>query len=100
MQKPESIEVIKGSKQLAMSEWELQALASVWKTNEYAEFMLCLPGGKEVLRHVVDDYSKLIYTTKADEVAAIARLAQERGVTRLEAIQLLAAQRAAAGRPA
>jgi conjugal transfer ATP-binding protein TraC len=100
MQKPESIEVIKGSKQLAMSEWELQALASVWKTNEYAEFMFCLPGGKEVLRHVVDEYSQLIYTTKADEVAAIARLAQERGVTRLEAIQLLAAQRAAAGRPA
>lgn len=96
MQKAESIEAIKQSKQLSMSDWELKALGTVFKTDEYAEFMFCLPTGREVLRHVVDEYSKLVYTTKADDLTVIRRLAAERGVTRLEAIALLAEERAAA----
>ncbi len=95
MQKPESIAAIKQQEQLAMSEGELKLLETVFKTDEYAEFMFCLPGGREVLRHVVDEESKLIYTTKADDLAAIARVAREEGVTRLEAIRRLVARRAA-----
>jgi conjugal transfer ATP-binding protein TraC len=95
MQKSESIEAIKQSQQLAMSDYELKALASVFKTDEYAEFMFCLPTGREVLRHVVDDYSKLVYTTKADDLTEIRRIASEEGCTRLAAIERLAARRAA-----
>lgn len=90
MQKPESIESIKQSNQLSMSEWELKALESLHKTDEYAEFMFCMPTGKEVLRHIVDEHSKLVYTTKPDDLATIAQLSREHGISRVEAVRLLA----------
>lgn len=93
MQKPESIEVLEQNRQLAMGEGDLAALRSLMKTDEYAEFLFSLPLGKEVLRHIVDEHSRLVYTTKADDLAAIDRLAAQWGCTRLEAIARLAERR-------
>ncbi len=74
-QKKESIEQLKLSKRLSMDSYMETLLRSV-KTDQgkYAEIMINGPHGYAVGRLVLDSFSKVLYSTKPDEYAAVQNL--------------------------
>jgi conjugal transfer ATP-binding protein TraC len=93
MQKPESIEALRASKRVMLSEFEYQLLNSVERRgSEYSELFVNTPVGRGIGRLVVDRYSQLLYTTNADELSRIEAVKRARGGTTLDAIAWLVEQ--------
>jgi conjugal transfer ATP-binding protein TraC len=91
-QKDESIELLKNSKRLMMDPNMERTLRSLrTEQGKYAEIMIKGPKGFAVGRLILDEFSKILYSTKADEFAAVQDLVK-RGLSLKEAIQTIAGQ--------
>jgi len=89
-QKDESIELLKNSKRLAMDPAMERTLRSLrTEQGKYAEIMIKGPKGFAVGRLILDEFSKILYSTKADEFAAVQDLIAQ-GRSLKEAIQKIA----------
>ena len=74
-QRPESIEALKQSQKVALSEGMYELLKSVHTdTGNYSEIFLYTPNGIAIGRLVVDRFAQLLYTSKADEYTELKRL--------------------------
>ncbi|MBA3814785.1 MAG: type IV secretion system protein TraC [Alphaproteobacteria bacterium] len=92
-QKDESIELLKNSKRLAMDPSMERTLRSLrTEQGKYAEIMIKGPKGFAVGRLILDEFSKILYSTKADEFAAVQDLVAQ-GLSLKEAIQRIAERR-------
>lgn len=88
-QKQESINRLKESKRLAMTDhMENQLKQLRTKQGEYAEVMICGMGGYAIGRLFLDSFSKLLYSTKAAETAQIKEL-MNKGLNVKEAIDIM-----------
>jgi len=86
-QKDESIEMLKNSKRLSMDPAMERTLRSLHtEQGKYAEIMIKGPKGFAVGRLFLDGFSKVLYSTKADEFAAVQSLVDQ-GLSLKEAIQ-------------
>lgn len=89
-QKDESIEFLKNSKRLMMDPVMERTLRSLrTEQGQYAEIMIKGPKGFAVGRLILDEFSKILYSTKADEFAAVQDLVTQ-GLSLKEAIQRIA----------
>lgn len=86
-QKDESIEMLKNSKRLVMDPAMERTLRSLHtEQGKYAEIMIKGPKGFAVGRLFLDDFSKVLYSTKAEEFAAVQSLVNQ-GFSLKEAIR-------------
>lgn len=86
-QKDESIELLKNSKRLSMDPSMERTLRSLHtEQGKYAEIMIKGPKGFAVGRLILDEFSKILYSTKADEFTAVQELVRQ-GFSLKEAIQ-------------
>ena len=86
-QKDESIEMLKNSKHLIMDPAMERTLRSLHtEQGKYAEIMIKGPKGFAVGRLFLDNFSKVLYSTKAEEFAAVQNLVHQ-GFSLKEAIQ-------------
>nr|MBP9691743.1 type IV secretion system protein TraC [Alphaproteobacteria bacterium] len=91
-QKDESIEMLKNSKRLSMDPAMERTLRSLHtEQGKYAEIMIKGPKGFAVGRLFLDPFSKILYSTKADEFAAVQGLVDQ-GLSLKEAIQKVSGQ--------
>ena len=85
-QRPESIEAMKKSQKVALSEGLYELLKSVHTdAGNYSEIFMYTPEGITVSRLVVDRFTQLLYTSKAEEFGEIKRYT-DRGISILDAI--------------
>ncbi len=91
-QKDESIEMLKNSKRLSMDPAMERTLRSLHtEQGKYAEIMIKAPKGFAVGRLFLDPFSKILYSTKANEFAAVQGLVDQ-GLSLKEAIQRVSGQ--------
>ena len=91
-QKDESIEMLKSSKHLSMDPSMERTLRSLHtEQGKYAEIMIKGPKGFAVGRLFLDDFSKVLYSTKAEEFTAVQTLVNQ-GLSLKEAIQKVSGQ--------
>lgn len=89
-QKQESIDQLKKSGKFKVTEHMEEVLASVsTKQGEYAEIMITGTNGYFVARLLLDPFSKVLYSTKAEEYAEVKEL-QNRGLTLEQAVTRIA----------
>ena len=89
-QKDESIELLKNSKRLVMDPAMERTLRSLrTEQGKYAEIMIKGPKGFAVGRLFLDDFSKILYSTKAEEFTAVQSLVAQ-GIPLKEAIRRVA----------
>lgn len=89
-QKGESIELLKNSKRLSMDPGMERTLRSLrTEQGKYAEIMIKGPKGFAVGRLILDEFSKILYSTRADEFTAVQDLVAQ-GLSLKEAIQTIA----------
>lgn len=88
--KKDGVSKVVQSGQYKVSEQQQRAMETVTtRQGEYSEIMICDgDGGYSITRLVVDPFSSLLYSTKAEEFAHLQEL-QERGMTITEAINTL-----------
>lgn len=92
-QKPESIEQLKKMNRLSLSPQKEAQLKSVkTKQGHYAEVMISGSQGYAIGRLLLDPYSKLLYSTKAEDYAAVQTL-KSQGYTLPQALETLLQQR-------
>jgi conjugal transfer ATP-binding protein TraC len=92
-QKDESIEMLKNSKRLIMDPSMERTLRSLHtEQGKYAEIMIKGPKGFAVGRLILDPFSQILYSTKADEFTAVQNLISQ-GFTLKQAIQTIANDR-------
>lgn len=88
-QKPESIEQLKKSERLSLSPQKEALLKSIkTKQGEYAEVMIIGPSGYAIGRLILDLFSRLLYSTKAEDYHAVKQLMQK-GVEVWDAVKSL-----------
>lgn len=91
-QKDESIKLLKNSDRLSMDPVMERTLRSLrTEQGKYAEIMIKGPKGFALGRLLLDSFSKILYSTKAQEFAAVQSLMAQ-GKSLKEAIQTLAAK--------
>jgi conjugal transfer ATP-binding protein TraC len=92
-QKDESIELLKNSKRLSMTPAMERTLRSLrTEQGKYAEIMIKGSKGHAVGRLILDGFSKVLYSTKPEEFAAVQSLVQK-GLSLKEAIQVIAKEK-------
>lgn len=88
-QKPESIKAAENSDRIMMDEALRKLLTSVdTQQGKYSEIAVMGPGGTTVGRLVVDPFTEKLYSTRAEEYAAIEAM-QRQGLNLVEAIERL-----------
>ena len=89
-QKAESISFLEKEKKLAMSPWEIRQLKSLrLQPDEYAECLVTTPETPAAVLQVrFDAFSRLAYSSNANDVAAIRSL-METGLSLVDAIEAL-----------
>ena len=89
-QKKSSINRLMESKKIDLDERKKFALESIsTRHGEYSEIMICgADGGSAIARLILDPFSNLLYTTKAQEYAHIQEL-RNKGMSISEAINLI-----------
>lgn len=91
-QKKESIALLKETKRLLLDPTMEELLQSVkTKQGEYAEVMIYGPHGYAIGRLVLDPFSRILYSTKAEEFSSV-RALQAQGYCLEEAIERVAKQ--------
>ncbi|EKE08831.1 MAG: hypothetical protein ACD_16C00248G0013 [uncultured bacterium] len=88
-QKDESIELLKNSKRLSMDPAMERTLRSLHtEQGKYAEIMIKGPQGFALGRLFLDEFSKVLYSTKADEFTAVQELVSQ-GFSLKKSIQMI-----------
>jgi conjugal transfer ATP-binding protein TraC len=86
-QKKEAIEILKQSGKFSIDEYTQNLLSSVrTKQGEYSEVMIMHESGSALGRLILDPFSRILYSSKADEFAAVKDL-ESTGLTLAEAIR-------------
>lgn len=94
-QKPESIDQLKKMERVSLTSQKEAKLKSVkTKQGSYAEVMISGPNGYAVARLILDPFSGLLYSTKAQDYAAVKQLTA-RGLKQKDAIEYLLQAQAA-----
>lgn len=92
-QKPESIERLGKEGKLHVDEWMKRQLSSVTTEHgHYSEIFVHGPVGSGVGRLILDPFSMMLYSTRAEDFRAIKAL-KEQGASLVDAIDTLLAQR-------
>ena len=92
-QKPENIERLGKEGKLSLDEWLKRQLGSVsTEHGHYSEIYIHSPMGSGLGRLILDPFSMLTYSTRAEDYEAIKRL-RERGMSVADAIEQLVVQR-------
>ena len=93
-QKPESIAFLEKQQKIVLTPWELQCIKGLrLAPDEYAECFLMTPDTPStVLQIRFDDFSRLLYSSKATDVAAI-EVRMKTGMSLTEAIDSLILER-------
>ena len=77
-QRPESIEALKQSQKVSLSEGLYELLKSVHTdSGNYSEIFMYTPDGVSIGRLIVDRFTQLLYTSKAEEFAEIKRYVKQ-----------------------
>lgn len=88
-QKPESIKAAEASDRIMMDEALRKLLTSVdTQQGKYSEIAVMGPGGTTIGRLLVDPFAEKLYSTRAEEYAAIEAM-QRQGLSLVEAIERL-----------
>lgn len=88
-QKPESVKAAEASDRIMMDETLRRLLTSVdTQQGKYSEIAVMGPGGATVGRLVVDPFAEKLYSTRAEEYAAIEAM-QRQGISLVEAVERL-----------
>ncbi len=86
-QRPESIEALKKTQRVSLSEGAYELLKSVHTdSGNYSEIFIYTPVGFTIGRLVLDRFSQLLYTTRPDEYSRL-KTFLDRGLSIREAIQ-------------
>ena len=94
-QKKESIEQLERSGRLKMDEWMKRQIASLHTSHgEFSEVYVHYPGGGGIGRLIVDPFTALLYSSRAEDYAAIRRR-MDAGMTVAEAVEDVLRERAA-----
>lgn len=88
-QKEESIDQLAKSDRFTMNPFTERLFKSLRKTDEYSECIIKSPSGLSVHRIILDDYSKILYSSKGNEFDAVNRL-QAQGLSLKEAVNQVA----------
>jgi conjugal transfer ATP-binding protein TraC len=88
-QNPETIDQIKKSERLSMDGFTERLYKSLRKTDDFSECVIKMPSGLSVHRIVLDPYSRILYSSKAEEFDAVNQL-QAQGKSLKEAIEIVA----------
>ncbi|WP_126448291.1 type IV secretion system protein TraC [Sulfuricystis multivorans] len=92
-QKPESIDRLGKEGKLHVDEWMKRQLSSVaTEHGYYSEIFVHGPMGSGVGRLILDPFSMLLYSTRAEDFQAI-KMLKEQGMTVIEAIETILKQR-------
>ena len=92
-QKPESIEQLKKNDRLSISpQQEAQVKSLKTKQGQYAEVMISGTTGYAIGRLLLDPFSSLLYSTKAEDYAAVQHLKQQ-GFSLQQSLETLLYQR-------
>jgi conjugal transfer ATP-binding protein TraC len=93
-QKPENIERLGTEGKLVLDEWLKRQLASVsTEHGHFSEIYIHSPVGSGLGRLLLDPFSMLVYSTRAEDFQAIKRL-REQGLSVSEAVERLVIERA------
>jgi len=90
-QKQESIDQLKKSERLSMDAYLERLLKSLRRTQDYSEVLIYTSGGYAVFRLVLEPFSRILYSSRAEEFSAVKRYQQE-GDSLIEAIHHVAQQ--------
>lgn len=88
-QSPETIDQLKRLERLPMDAYTERLFKSLKKTDDFSECIIKMPSGLSVHRIVLDPYSRILYSSKAEEFDAVLQL-QKQGKTLKEAIEIVA----------
>lgn len=92
-QKKESIDQLKRTERIALDPLMESQLASVkTRQGQYAEVMIYGPHGYAIGRLCLDPFSKILYSTKAEEYSAVQEL-QKQGLTLAQAVEKIAGEK-------
>jgi conjugal transfer ATP-binding protein TraC len=74
-QKPESIDQLKKTDRISMSAQKEEQMKSIkTKQGQFAELMIISPEGYAVCRFMLDDFSNLLFSTRAEDFSAVNQL--------------------------
>lgn len=88
-QNSETIDQIKKSERLSMDAFTERLYKSLRKTDDYSECVIKTPSGISVHRIILDYFSRIMVSSKAEEFNAVAEL-QKQGKSLQEAIEIIA----------
>ncbi|MHB1678688.1 MAG: TraG/VirB4 family ATPase, partial [Sulfuriferula sp.] len=92
-QKPESIERLGKEGKLHIDEWMKRQLSSVaTEHGYYSEIFVNGPGGSGIGRLILDPFSMMLYSTRAEDFEAIKNMTRQ-GISIIEAIDLILKKR-------
>jgi conjugal transfer ATP-binding protein TraC len=92
-QKKEAIELLKKSGRFMVDEYTQKLLSSVkTKQGEYAEIMIMHESGAAVARLILDPFSRILYSSKAEEYSAVKQY-QAQGLSLEDSIRKVADSR-------
>lgn len=87
-QKPETINYIRDNKMLAMNNYQLAQLASIkTEPGKFSEVYVHSSSGSGIIRHIVNRFTQLIYTTHPGELKWIKHIKARDNLTTMQAIQ-------------
>lgn len=88
-QNVETIDQLKKSERLPIDPFSERLFKSLKKTDEYSECIIKSPSGLSVHKIILDPFSRILFSSKAEEFDAVSRL-QDQGYTLTEAIEMVA----------
>lgn len=92
-QKSEAIALLKNSERFKINESQQRQLESIdTKPGEYAEVMIMVAGGGFIGRLILEPFSRVLYSTKAEEYEEVKRYESE-GMKLEEAVERVAKER-------
>lgn len=89
-QKPENIERLGKEGKLTVDEWMKRQLSSIATDHgHYSEIFVHSPMGSGIGRLILDPYSMMLFSTRAEDFEKIRALKKEYGITAAEAVAML-----------
>lgn len=90
-QTDETIDSIKKTERLSMDAYSERLYKSLRKTDDYSECVIKMPSGLSVQRIILDPYSRILFSSKAQEFEAVNQL-QAQGHSLNDAIEMVVSQ--------
>ena len=88
-QNSETIDQLKKTERLPIDPYSERLFKSLKKADDYSECIIKSPSGLSVHRIILDPFSRILFSSKAEEFDAVNK-SQEQGYTLTEAIERIA----------